>query len=363
VELYIGVNGGHQKSVAVALTDSRIVGCTSGDSLNLHTFSPDEVIERFGDLLESLSSRVGIDRRDLRSRTIKLVLSLPGAAMEDDRKLARYCMAVNDWRDRSKFAVVDDTWAGLYGGALSSRGICAFAGSGASVFVGLGEYKSGKSHKMDGWGPILGDFGSGFQLVVDTFRFFGRSLDKGYTPPLFKDFVNLEPKISEITKVQAWFDSLYIRRPSKWRIHFAGLAAAVTAAADRPEADSDAVKLVRQAAEEMARSVEVALDRFKGEIEDLPIVFQGGMFEHSRLYRSIVAGEIGLRFSNEVRMAPFRTVFGAALMARTNLAGEIDEGTLDPIRSSIADLRDEERELLTYSDLEIGVAGTKGPDV
>jgi N-acetylglucosamine kinase-like BadF-type ATPase len=120
MEIYVGINGGHQKSAAVALTKDGVLGSVLGESLNMHTFPRQEVAIRFRVLLTGLARHIGLKGlAELRQVTAMLVLSLPGVARTSEQKDAAYCLRVNDWHDESKYKIVDDTWAGLYAGTLS----------------------------------------------------------------------------------------------------------------------------------------------------------------------------------------------------------------------------------------------------
>lgn len=316
MELYIGVFGGHQKSTAVAIRDSAICCCVTGKGLNLHSIQHLKVTNRLGVLLTSLAEKLGLSHTALREQTTRLVLALPGAATKFEKEIAETCLLLNGWNNRSQYSIADDTWAGLIAGSLDRRGICVFAGTGAAVFVGLGDFPEDNTRKIDGWGHILGDFGSGFQLALEMFRLIGRLLDKGQSSPLFDDLLRAERSICGVEDLQRWFDQLYVVHRDDWRIRFAELAAVVTAAADRQEdADSDAVRLVNKAAEGIAESIGIAIERFAPVSLELPIVLQGGMFEYSCLYRHRVAEILRRKYPNEIVMASFRPVVGAGLMA------------------------------------------------
>jgi N-acetylglucosamine kinase-like BadF-type ATPase len=351
MELKLGISGGHQRSTAVAISGGRVIACATGEGLNLHTVQHLKVADRLGQLLDALAENMDLTTTEVRHRTGKLILALPGAATGFDQQIAETCLILNGWKDRTKYKVVDDTWAGLIGGRLDRRGICAFAGTGASVFVGLGDFPQGKTCKIDGWGPILGDFGSGFQLAMDMFRFIGRAFDRGYVPPLFSEVMQIAPKIGSIDNVQHWFDQLYIVHPDDWRIRFAQLATAVTRAANRDdEPDLDAVKLVNQSAEQMSETIRIAIQRFSPASEQLPIVFQGGMFEHSRLYREIVTTRIKEYFPNSVKMSLFRTVVGAGIMACADNDVIPPSMECENIVRSIDFLHPREKAILKYTD-------------
>jgi N-acetylglucosamine kinase-like BadF-type ATPase len=341
----IGVSGGHTESSVCLFSEepSRAV-CATGDSLNLHTFPYQTVVNRLDILLDKLADRAGQSLEDIQARVDEFVLALPGAAYDEDQELARLCLHRSTWTPVRKCRIVDDTWAGLVGGTLQTKGICAFAGTGASIYVGFGEWKA-KPNKIDGWGPVLGDFGSGFQLVVDFFRRLGRRYDEGKIMPLFEE-LGSRMEISDIDEVQRWFDARYIVYPNDWRIRFANLAFIVTEAADRtPNPDLDAVDLVRESAMQMVESIKIATQRFPDSVK-LPLVFQGGMFEYSSLYRNTVEQEVGQFMKGPIGMAKYRPVVGAFLMAlmkgRLRVGGTIRRS----IAKAIEDLPQEDRKVL-----------------
>ena len=349
MKLYIGISGGHQKSTAVAVDGDSVIGCVTGEGLNVHATNNFKVANRLGALLETLAGRVKLKTTQLREQAVKLVLALPGAETGYGQHLAETCLVLNDWKDRAKFRVADDTWAGLVGGGLDRRGICAVAGTGAAVYVGLGEFPDSKSYKIDGWGHILGDYGSGFQLALNMFRLIGRALDRGGAPPLFDELLAEEPRIGDVDNVQHWFDQLYIAHTDDWRIRFARLASVVTQAAGRAEnPDPDALRLTEKAAEDMAQTISIAIERFEPLSGELPIILQGGMFEHSDLYRRAVTRLVRQRHANAVRMAAFRPAVGAALMACAEDSILPDPETRRRLIESIGALPQTERDFLTY---------------
>jgi N-acetylglucosamine kinase-like BadF-type ATPase len=352
MNLYIGISGGHQTSTAVAIRDDAVAGWATGEGINLHTVQQVKLASRLGALLENLAERVGVSAAQLRDVTTKLVLAVPGAEVSYGQQLAEMCLFTNGWRDRSKFFIADDTWAGLIGGGLSRHGICAFAGTGAAVYVGMGRFAAGKHHKIDGWGHVLGDYGSGYQLALKMFRFLGRALDRGEQPPLFNDILAEDPRISDLDNVQHWFDQLYVLHPEDWRIRFARMGKVATLAANRAEnPDADARRLVVESAEEMAESVDLAISRFLPESRELPVILQGGMFEFNHLFRLTVRRILKRRHSNEVRMAVFRPVVGAGLMACAEDSMLPDERVQRNITDSIMKLQPHERNVLAFPSI------------
>lgn len=349
MSLFLGISGGHQISTAMAVHDGVVLGSVKGDGLNLHTVPHLKLASRMGALLENLADRISLTPAELKANTTKLVLAVPGAEIEYGQRLAEACLFLNNWTDRSQFFIADDTWAGLVGGALRRRGICAFAGTGAAVYVGLGEFTVNKRQKIDGWGHILGDYGSGYQLALKMFRFLGRSLDRDKLSPLFTEILKEDPRIATPDNIQHWFSQLYTVHTDDWVVRFARMAAVVTrAAAGSEDPDGDARRFVVESAEEMVESITLAIERFAPESRELPIVFQGGMFEHSDLFRRTVAERLKQKHSSPVGMGSFRPIVGAGLMACGGDSMVPDSPLRSNILSSIQALPANERALLAF---------------
>ena len=358
--LFLGISGGHQISTAIAVRDGVVLGCVKGDGLNLHTVPHLKLASRMGALLENLADRISLTPADLKAKTAKLVLAVPGAEIDYGQRLAEACLFLNNWTDRSQFFIADDTWAGLVGGALRRRGICAFAGTGAAVYVGLGEFKPNKRQKIDGWGHILGDYGSGYQLALKMFRFLGRALDRDKPSSLFAEILSEDPRIDTPDNIQHWFSQLYTLHTDDWVIRFARMAAVITRAANRPEnPDDDACRFVVESAEEMVESIMLAVQRFAPESKELPIVFQGGMFEHNDLFRHTVTGRLREIHSSPVGMGVFRPVVGAALMACGNDSMLPDNPLRSNILDSIQALPAHERAMLAFPSALVDVEWEK----
>ena len=344
----IGISGGHSSSTALAVTpDGDALAAVPGESLNFHTFHHDVVTQRLESLLDSLARRLCIERKVLLDAADRTVVAFPGAATKEDQALAEVCVQAAGLVDKDKHEIADDTWAGLVAGTGSLCGVCAFAGTGASVFVGRGQV-AGKPNKIDGWGPIIGDFGSGFELAVEMFRLFGRSYDQGQMPRLFYDVRTEFPKIRSDKHTQKWFDTLFMVHHDSWRITFAETARVATHEADSPDPDPVAVRLVTAAAENMAESIEIAIKRCAPDVNDLRIVFQGGMFRYSALYTNVVASRIRHLTTGQVSLSRFRPVVGAALMALAGLgpSKQFSQELVEVIGESIGLLDRQEQQLL-----------------
>jgi N-acetylglucosamine kinase-like BadF-type ATPase len=332
---YIGIAGGHRRSIGLVSEESRIVAVSEGSSLSLQSAHHLHVAEMLNDILQKLAAKLSVPSvAELRERTKRLVLALPDGMHPAYRALAEYCLTFNDWEDRRQWKIIDGMCASLVGGLLKHRGVCAYAGTTAAVYVGYSNELKCRPYKLDGRGVILGGFGSAISLAMEMLRFFGRASDRDCVPALFKDLCMQEQDIDNIDNIPIWFNKRQIGEPNDWHPHLAGIAAVATRAADRESPDPDASALVRGAAEGMAQTITIALERF-AEASNLPIVFQGGMFEYSDLFRNTVSEIIKESYSNEIGYSAFRPVVGSLLMAHTEDGIVPEQVTIQAITNDI----------------------------
>jgi N-acetylglucosamine kinase-like BadF-type ATPase len=330
----IAVSSGHQASTIVAYADPGITLSAGrpfyvgvGDSLNLHCIPDTQTLaSRLRAMLDVFQATLP---DPLRARGFtaddRLVLSLPGVSSATDLARGKECIDEAGWPagkgDTS--LVVDDTYAGLIAGARCTHGICAFAGTGASVYLGSPSYANhqaflpDKSFKLDGFGPMIGDHGSGFRLAMATLERMGRDLDeygvKAITSLYEQLLKALKTDWSLIRNkgLQNGIDDLMASSGPNWRFKIADLGKVITAAA--AAGDLIAIKQVTEAARAMGRTLRIGIDLFD-DLDDAPIHCQGGMFRNSELYRRKVREYLN-RPEEQVVLATYKPVVGALLLA------------------------------------------------
>lgn len=327
----LGISSGHKRASALLYTHSTqpdLYYSTFASSLNIHAIRPGASRSRLADFLRQILFERGISAKELKARLRSCVISYPGAGSEVDQKTCLDASSVN-CLDGVPKEIVDDTWAGLYAHTEKRSGICAFAGAGASVAIASGSFIPCDKYKIDGWGPLIGDFGSGFDLVTRYFRRLGRLRDHGESSPLFSSIkehcANTIP-IESLDKVQPWFELFGVQYGTEWRAHFSELAIPILAADDSvtagvgshsQEAQQEAHGLVIEVAKSMYESIELAIERCKAEFNRgrLQIVLQGGLFRNSKSYTSWIKRKIKRLHSHDAIVATRRPVVGAILLA------------------------------------------------
>ena len=183
----IAVCSGHKNSVVLAYADDepvtprgqKLLVVAERHHLNLHCLAGSrrrvEMKKRLKHILTHLKADFSQKwkRRGIRPED-RLTLCLPGISTILDHQVGEDCVRDAGWpvAEPANYCIIDDTYAGLIAaGPQSTQGICAFAGTGASVYMGtpdgsIRNFTPDKVFKLDGFGAMLGDHGSGFRLAL-----------------------------------------------------------------------------------------------------------------------------------------------------------------------------------------------------
>lgn len=193
-------------------------------------------------------------------------------------------------------------------------GIVVLAGTGALVH---GRTRDGRHVRMDGVGPYLGDFGSGFHIGQLALRAVARSVmhprHATMLPPMIYEQLNLAEKKYPFGNLLEYMLKAHDRA------EIAGFARLVNTAAEA--GDQVAINILHEAAASIAETVFDAVDRLQIAEEDYPLVASGSVATHSRIYWEHLS-ELVHGFAP--RLTPIRpelpSVVGLALLTLRKLA-------------------------------------------
>jgi N-acetylglucosamine kinase-like BadF-type ATPase len=338
----LGIYGGHHRSRVLAYDADRdqVYPRFQRDTcLSIHRVSTDEFATRLKDLIHEFAREQSLGNLDdLLGSTRQVVIALPGVGLERDYLEAQDYIRGVLWPDhiRNAVEVIDDTWAGLFAETAEKRGVCIFAGVGASVCLADGDFLREKAAKIDGWGPVVGDRGSGVDLVLRFLRECGSHIDRlggRCTWSLVGEvarFLEWDEHLGDMEKLHdfeylhKWMCEVRKHHRDDWPERLSRLALPILDAADG--AERRAVQLVNRCADEVARSTRMALRRAPAEY---PVILQGWMFRRSRAYTARVISGLGID-PGRVRLAEYPPEFGCLMLAC--LPGEPDNSLARRVR-------------------------------
>ncbi|WP_417215926.1 N-acetylglucosamine kinase [Arthrobacter sp.] len=223
------------------------------------------------------------------------------SGLTDGEALAPALLAATTGFGVSTVHLVHDSVSSYLGALGNARGAVIAAGTGAvTLAVGATEVV-----RIDGWGYIMGDAGSGYWLGREAFvavmrAFDGRGPATALTEVMLADFPDLAQAYVDLQR-----DPDRIRRTASYAAHVARLA----------DTDEVARGICDAAAAELALAVATGLRRVGEDQSDSPAAcFLGGVLRGERVRSQLTARLAALWPHLEVREPLATSLDGAALL-------------------------------------------------
>ncbi|MBO8163625.1 MAG: N-acetylglucosamine kinase [Brevibacillus sp.] len=301
----IGVDGGGSKTVA-ALCDERgrVVAAVWGDSSNVQSRPFPEVEQTLKLLITRLLQEAGIGADELAA----VFLGLAGA----DRPEAKQQFAASALVQNAPYPVrIDnDAVTALYSGTWGEPGIVLIAGTGSICY---GVAPDGRRCRAGGWGYLLGDEGSGYDLGRQALtavlrQFDGRGRETVLTRLLLQQ--------TGLTDPGGLIHYIYSAANPRKRVAEASYLLLEAAA----QGDEVAIAILEQAAASLVQLVEACAERVGSE---LPVVLAGGLLAADTLLRRKLLARLPAGY--EVVLPELPPVAGALVMALGDAGIAVDE--------------------------------------
>lgn len=279
-EFFLGVDGGQSSTTAViGDADGNIVGWGTAGPCN-HV-SAEESRNRFltvmRECLSQAAENAGLKARHSRWRFRAACLGMSGGA-EDKAAL------LEELIEAEHTMVTHDAAIALAGATAGEPGIIVIAGTGSMAF---GQNSHGETARAGGWGYVFGDEGGAFDITRQALRAVLREHEGwgGHTA--------LTPALLEAAGARDANEILHLFYTDVWpRQRVAGLARIVTRIAE--EGDPIALRLLQQAAQELALLAGSVRRQLWREGEPVTICWSGGVFGSTPLlerFRMLIALE------------------------------------------------------------------------
>jgi N-acetylglucosamine kinase-like BadF-type ATPase len=290
----LAVDGGGSKTDAVVIDEAgRVLGWGRGGPVHHYYSTPEEVqasyrqavVQALGELLAEGFCVSGVTVQEPVARIIAAHGPIVGQAHAGEVETA--------------FASVQEQW-----------GMVVLAGTGSFVF---GLTPEGKARHFGGMGPILGDYGSAYQIGLRGLR---AAFASRWAPRRQTSLEQAVPKVYDLPDLRAVFDQTYGEGLSRREV--ARVARVVNQQAEL--GDRIAVLCLREAADELA---ELALDVIS-ELQMQSLAFAmiavGSVAQGSRLWWERMCERVQAVAPRVRPIIPqVRPVIGGALLALKEL--------------------------------------------
>ncbi len=287
-ETLIGVDGGGSKTrVLVGDDEGNELGRAEGGRSAVR---PGQAVESARVIAETVREALSNSVMEGAAEPKVLYCGVAGVGREVEQRSLQ--SSLEEYELAETVVVEWDGLIALFDAFADGPGILVVSGTGSSAF---GRSPSGKTARCGGWGPNIGDEGSGAWIGRRALGIVGAATDGREAETSLVGAILTAAQASEPTELIPWAAAADVRA-------LASLAPVVFSAASA--GDARANSLVTLAAEELVIHVRtLALSLFGDERASVPVAMSGGLFRKGSLLKK--------RFEQRLRSA----VPGAKLRA------------------------------------------------
>ena len=303
----LGIDAGGTKTVALlADATGRIIGEGRAGGANLQTEGELQVEKVLHAVIEKAT------HGHHASWPEAVCLGIAGVDRESDARVMREIMRRLGFRANT--LIVNDALIALVAGAGASPGVVVISGTGS---IAYGVSHRGLAARAGGWGPTLGDEGSGYWIGRRALEAVVRDVD-GRGP-----HTQLTPRVLEyfsLARPELLVSEIYHQPQGRRAI------ASLGPIVDQTRADGDlvAAEIMIDAADELAKAAGSVIARLDMRGERFPILLAGGMLKRS----DWLAAEVERRMAevaprSEVLPLTNEPVLGAVRLALAEATGQV----------------------------------------
>lgn len=311
----IGIDGGGTKSVCLFKkigtpsfqSPEQHSLLISGNALNPQVIGFQEMRIRIQQLIEQ-----GLQQFQIKPAEISaLCCGLAGVRREQDKGLT--CQEMQkiklyfNFSEYFKFFIFSDSyiaWRGAFKPDNRS-GILVISGTGSNC---IGITENGDVFKSGGWGHLLGDEGSGYDIGRSALRHIARAHDLRDEGTILTEMIFDELKLKNIEDLIQ-----YMYRNQLDKKDIAKFAKLVIKASEC--GDPVSIRILKKAAGELATHVQSLFKKSSAFNPDTPVTTTGSIFEHSSILKEEFVRKLDQNHLG-IYQKPWQSpVYGAAMVA------------------------------------------------
>ncbi len=308
MDYVLGFDGGGTKTDVIAIDlQGKELFAASGQASNPKS----EVFEVALDHLIQLLERFYEDRRFAPDRCRGVCLGIAGMyeAEEKQKAAERINEFFREWAHCPPVQFTNDAEIALMAALGQTYGIVVIAGTGSIVY---GVTPDGQSFRVGGWGHLLGDKGSGYDIGLHALQAVMESYDGVSPPTRMKELVLTKHRWHSPEALRSYVYQAHITKQ-----HIAEFAKICIEAA--AEGDNAARRILTRSAEDLAKQTATLRSRHPW-FAASSVAASGSVFHYSALFFSTFKDRLN---SGGERIAIFRSdrkpVYGAAMLALREL--------------------------------------------
>lgn len=277
MQLILGVDGGGTHTSALLATSTgQVIGCGAASGSNPRAIG---FANATAAILAATAGALAAARLPADTPLAAACLGIAGVGRPDDRA------QLQGWAESVHLAqrclIVTDVEPILAAGTPDGWGVALISGTGSSCFA---RSPDGETLQVGGWGYLLGDEGSGYDVAMRALRLATQTADGRAEAHALLAAVLAEWHLTAPTDLVAQVYERGLTRPE-----LAAMTRPVLALADA--GDADARGLIHLAAADLAHMAVTAARRLN--LADPPLALGGGLLGASAELRSRLADRLG----------------------------------------------------------------------
>jgi N-acetylglucosamine kinase-like BadF-type ATPase len=238
---FVALDGGGTKTECWVADETKVLGRASAGSVKLMNVDEATATSRLGELVRAAAAEAGVPV----NAVTRTCFGLAGSSSESVRTWAEQALRGVVSGEVVVCGDVDIAFEAAFRGGA---GVLVIAGTGSNV---MGRCADGTVVTAGGWGPMLGDEGSGHWIGVEAIRVALRAQDRGVETCMLKD-IEAHWGLQSQGELVA-----YANR--RTRVEFAELTAVVARCAE--DGDALAESVLERAGQELAEQVSLAASK------------------------------------------------------------------------------------------------------
>ena len=301
MKYYIGIDGGATKTIGlISDLEGKILGRVETGPVNYHKESIELLEENITKNIEKLLLKVNGPVNDIK----KVVMGISGIDRPMEKKMIKEFILKIGISKKAK--IFNDAVIALKGGTKNGYGIVVVSGTGSIVYW---INKKGKVKRVGGWGNILDDIGSGYDIGLRGLKAIMASYDKKIPKTILTRLILKKLNVKSPSEIILWLD-----KSKNIKLDIAQLSYQVLQAYKRK--DKTAVKILDHVTNDLCLGAKIAAKdlSLKNSYE---IVLSGGMFLKNLDYFEIMKKKLLKTLKNSKVIFPcHEPAYGALMLAR-----------------------------------------------
>lgn len=298
MRLYLALDAGGTKTECCLADENRVLARSRTGSVKLMRVDEAEATLRLRNLLAEVASIAGVSLGDIH----RTCMGLAGLSIAEVRQWARLTLAAEL---SGEILLAGDEEIALDAAFQGGPGILVIAGTGSNF---IGRESSGRLRHAGGWGPAIGDEGSGHWIGNEAVRSALHAYDREQPTPLL-DAIQHYWELTSLPALIGYAN----QRPGP---NFAGLVPVVAQAAEF--GDRVALDVLRRAGRALAQQVLTVRRKLTTDTETpFQVAYTGGILANLPVVRETMSAALqvqdpSLRFLAD----PVDPIDGALWLAR-----------------------------------------------